>query len=439
MTAQKHLKQLVRSRMQKTGESYSTARRQIVRQAPDTPGSSRVPHHFPGSIPVAAALRSLLAHAGVRNPHTKAPYSEAMVFGLEGGIGAGVFAFHYAKEGFSSFYIAGRHGWQDDANWSAGARKRLGVKAIVKESSGAKPGEKHLRELLEGGRPVMAWVDASHLPHRAMPESWSGGGYHLITIYGIDDTTGTASIGDLGYEPVPISLADLALARGRIKKFKNRVLALEPPVKSPPLPEPIRAGISACVDGLVKCKMKNYRLDAFKAWADKLDGSKAADAWETIFPPGPLLYTGLWSVYEFIEHYGTGGGLCRPIFSDFLAESAAALTDPALDVLAKRYAELGRGWTALAEAALPDRVPALREVKELLARKWELMHTGGARAELVDCWKALAERGAAMKQSFPLDAAQSTALRRELKQRVTALYEGEVAALAALEGWSGRG
>lgn len=314
MTEHKHLKQLVRARMQKTGESYSTARRQIVRQAPDTPGSNSLPHHFPGNIPVVTALRSLLAHAGVRNPHTKAPFSEAMVFGLAGGIGAGMFAFHYAKENFSSFYIAGRHGWQDDANWSAGARKRLGVKAIVKESSGVKPAEKHLREFLEGGRPVMGWVDASHLPHRRMPAAWSGGGYHVITIYGIDDAAGTASIGDLADGPTTISLDALAEARGRIKKFKNRVLALEPAGKTTALEPLVRASIEACVDGLVKCKMKNFRLDAFNTWADKLDGSKAADSWEKIFPPGPLFYQGLWSVYEFIEHFGTGGGRCRMTF-----------------------------------------------------------------------------------------------------------------------------
>lgn len=413
MTERKHLKQLVRSRMQKTGESYSTARRQTVRQAPDSSGSNGLSHHFPGRIPVATALRSLLAYAGVRNPHTNAPFTEAMVFGLDGGIGAGVFAFHYAKEKFSSFFIAGRHGWQDDAGWSAGARKRLGVRSVVKESSGTKPAERHLRELLDGGRPVMAWVDASHLPHRALPASWSGGGYLVITIYGIDDAAGTATIGDLADHPIPISLGDLAQARGRIKKFKNRLLALEPAEKTPALPALIRSSIQGCVDGLVKCKMKNYRLDAFKMWADKLDGSKAADSWEKIFPPGPLLYTGLWSVYEFIERFGTGGGLCRTIFAEFLAEAAAALDDPKLKALAKRYAELGRDWTALARAALPDSVPELREVRDL---------------------PTLTERVAATKRRFPLDAKQSTALRKELKRRVMALYEGEVAALAELGG-----
>jgi hypothetical protein len=413
MTEHKHLKQLVRSRMQKTGESYSTARRQTVKQAPDTPQSNTLPHHFPGRIPVATALRSLLAHAGIRNPDTKAPFSEAMVLGLDGGIGAGMFAFHYAKENFSSFYIAGRHGWQDDANWSAGARKRLGVTSIVKESSGVKPAEKHLRELLEGGRPVMAWLDASHLSHRAMPGSWSGGAYHVITIYGIDDAAGTALIGDLADQPISVSLPDLAQARGRIKKFKNRVLALEPPGKIPALEPLVRSSIQACVDGLVKCKMKNFTLEAFKTWADKLDGSKAADSWEKIFPPGPLLYTGLWSVYEFIEQVGTGGGLCRPIFAEFLAEAGTALSDPKLHALAKRYAELGRDWSALAQAALPDNVPALREVRGM---------------------RTLTDRVAATKRDFPLDAKQSLALRRDLKERVTALYEGEVAALAELGG-----
>jgi hypothetical protein len=411
MTERKHLKQLVRSRMQKTGESYTTARRQLVEPAPRTPAAQPYPFHFAGRIPVATGLRSLLAHAGVTNPHTGAPFSEAMVFGIDGGIGAGLFAFHYAKENFSSFFIAGRHGWQDDKGWSSGARKRLGVAAIVKESSGIKPAEKHLRELLDGGRPVMAWVDAAHLPHRSMPPTWSGGAYHVITIYGIDDQAGTAIIGDLGGRPQTLPLADLAQARSRIKKFKNRLLALEPAGTTPPLAQLVGSSIQACVDGLVKCKMKNFTLEAFKGWADRLDGSRAADAWEKIFPPGPLLYTGLWSVYEFIEQSGTGGGLCRPLFAEFLEEAGASLKDARLTALARRYAELGRDWTALAHAALPDSVPELAEIRAM---------------------PALSERVAATQRKFPLNAAKSAALRRELKERVVSLYEREVAALEAL-------
>jgi hypothetical protein len=51
MTERKHFKQLVRSRMEKTGESYSTARRQLVRQTATAAPTLPQRQHFPGSIP----------------------------------------------------------------------------------------------------------------------------------------------------------------------------------------------------------------------------------------------------------------------------------------------------------------------------------------------------------------------------------------------------
>jgi len=405
MTEHKHLKQLVRSRMQKTGESYSTARRQMVRQAAASTETLPQYHHFPGNIPATTALRDLLAHAGVRAPHTKAPFSEAMVFGLAGGIGAGMFAFHYAKENFSSFFVAGRHSWYDHTAWVLAAVQRMGLTAVVRESSGVKPAEKHLRALLEGGRPVMAWLDASSLPI-------SGGMYSVTSVHAIDDGAGTALLGDLAEALVPVPLTELAAARAKTKKDKNRLLALDPAKPTPDLAKLVRGGIAACAESLVKGRMKNFTLAAFATWADRLDGSKAADAWEKIFPLGPLLYTGLKSITEFVEYYGTGGGLCRPIFAEFLEEAGAALGDRGLAALSERYAELGRGWSELADAALPDAVPAFRKTKELIA-----------------------EEGDVIQEKFPLDQAESAALRRELKRRVTALYEEEMAAAAGLAAW----
>lgn len=425
MTERKHFKRLVRARMEKTGEGYSTARRQVIRQDDPTTASTPQFHHFPGNTPGPTALRALLAGAGVRAPHTKAPFSEAMVFGIAGGIGAGVFAFHYAKENFSSFFVAGRHQWQDHKTWALAAAKRLGLTAIVKESSGVKPGEKQLRELLAGGRPVMVWLD------------FRGKQYHLATVHGIDDAAGVALVGDMGDELIPVPLASLATARGHTKKDKNRALALEPAKSVPPLQQLVHGGISACRSSLTTCKMKNFRLDAFKAWADKLDGSKAADSWEKIFSPGRLMYQGLRSITEYIEYYGTGGGLSRPLFAEFLGEAGDALADRKLKALSQRYADLGRQWSALADAALPDSVPMFRTVKETLAHKAEALATesDAAGSGLSLCEQAMARMDAEMKDGFPLDAAESAALRRELKGRVTALYEGEVAALGDLSDW----
>src|SRR6266851_9255758 len=102
MTARKNLKKLVRARMTKTGESYASARRQIIRQA-EPPTDPALRCHFPGNVPATTALRVLLAHAGVRAPRTDEPFSEALLFGIAGGIGVGVFQFVYEKEDFASF------------------------------------------------------------------------------------------------------------------------------------------------------------------------------------------------------------------------------------------------------------------------------------------------------------------------------------------------
>jgi hypothetical protein len=423
MTSRKHFKHLVRARMAKTGESYSAARRQILRQA-DAPSTKSAAFHFPGSVPSAGVLRALLAQAGVRNPHTGAPFSEAMVFGLAGGIGAGMFSFHYAKENVSTFYLAGRHLWQDHVAWAQAALDRLGLRAIIKQSSGVKPGEAQLRELLSGGRPVMAWVD----------------GYRIVAVHGLDDSQGVALVGDVGDELTALPLAELAATRARIKSYKNRLLAVEPARSAPKLEPGVREAVAACVRGLSTGRMKNFTLDAFATWADRLDGSKAPDAWEKIFPPGPHLYVGLRSITDSIEHSGTGGGLCRPIYADFLEEAAGLLKDRRLEQLATRYAELGKRWSALADAALPEQYPAFRETRDLLSQKAELRHRRpDDDGEADRCTQLMGEWVERMKRAFPLDAAASAALRRELKTRVSGLVDDERAALADLGAWSGAG
>ncbi len=355
------------------------------------------------------------------------PFSEAMVFGISGGIGAGVFAFHYAKENFSSFFIAGRHLWHDNQGWASSAIERFGATPVKRESTSPKAAEKQLRELLEGDRPVMVWL------------TFRGRQYHVATVHGIDDEAGIALVGDLGDELLRVPLEDLAVARATTNKDRNRALALEPAHAELPLETSVREGVGACVASLAHPKQVNFGLEAFRSWAERLDGSSGANSWETMFPPGPLMYAGLRSVCDFIEHYDTGGGLSRPLFAEFLGEAGDALGDAELRMLAERYAELGRGWTALADAALPDEVPAFREAKEILVRRAEAMAgaTTTDDAETASCERALTDAESLFKDGFPMDDAAARALRRDLKSRVLALYEAERGALDALGRWSG--
>src|SRR5262245_3125337 len=435
MTKQKQLKRLVRARMEKTGERYATARRQVIRTAPTRPADPTTQWHFPGNVPATTALRVLLAHAGVRDPHTGEPFSEPMLFGIAGGIGIGVFSFFYEKANHASFFIAGRHELQDDLGYLKHACARFGLKPTIRESSGTKTAEKHLREALAEG-PCVAWVDMVHLPHRAMPQTHSGGGYHVVTVYKADDTT--ATIGDLTDEPIELPLSDLAEARARIKKQKNRLLSVAGRAKTPDLSTLVRAGLAACVQKLRSPSMKaargNFQLDALKTWADRLNGSKDKECWERVFTPGPNLWRGLTGMHNWIEYYGTGGGLCRPLFADFLTEAAAALNDPRFAALARQYADLGRQWTELADAALPDGVPMFREAKTLIARKAELLASEGpaAAAGIRGVWDRGGELDRQAAECFPLSDNQCADLRANLKARVLAIHQGEVAALGSV-------
>ncbi len=432
MTQHRHLKQLARARMEKTGESYAAARRQIVQQVQQvvpTPAQPSSPH-FPGSVPAASGLRVLFPHAGLLAPHTGQPLGEAMVFGIAGGIGAGVFAFRYEKEDFSSFFVAGRHLWNDEVAYTRSACERVGLQPVIQESSGGKGAEKQLLAALDAG-PVLAWVDMAHLPHRALPKAFSGMMYHLVTVYDADSTGGTARIGDLGDDPVEIPLAALAEARGRIKSQKHRLLSVKGPGRPLDLQQAVDDGLRACHQALTSSKMKNFSLEAFKVWAERLHGSSGKESWEQMFPPGNHLWRGLTSIYEYVELYGTGGGLMRPVYAEFFAEAADALGRPALRELGERYAELGCGWSELADAALPSGVPLFREAKELLASRAELRLSGEV-DELRGAWARLGEMERQARECFPLTAAQAEALRRDLKARIETLYEGEKEALRAL-------
>jgi hypothetical protein len=433
MTRSKNLKRLVRERMQKTGERYAAARRQVVAQAtqPLVEGSAR--WHLPGNIPATTALRIALGAAGVRNPASGEPFSEAMLFGIAGGIGAGVFAFYYEEEDFSSFFVAGRHRWDDDLAYLQAAAQRLGLRPTVTETGGRRAAGEQLLEVLNSDRPAIAWVDAAVLPHRAMPESHQGGGYHVVTVYSSDDDS--VVIGDLTDHPIEVPSAVFADARARIKKFKNRVMSLQPASGAvPDLQSLVRSGMKQCDESMRKARMKNFTLEAFKTWADRMHGSSGKESWDRIFPRGARLWRGLTSVYDFIEHYGTGGGLMRPLYAEFLEEAAQTLDDHSLRALAEQYGELGRLWSELADAALPDDVPELGRAKRLLAEKAEAMVSGGddATAKIKDIWAQLEDLRVAARDSFPLSDDQCLDLRASLQQRILDIYEKENAALDAV-------
>ena len=429
MTKRSSFKKLVRERMKKTGESYSTARRHVI-AADAAHGPST---HYPGINPASTALRILLATAGVENPVTGKPFSEAMLLGIAGGIGAGVFSFRYEKEDFSSFFAAGRHSWHDNLAFMQGCLQRLGVECRVWESTSAKKGWEQLREALEYG-PVAAWVDMANLPYHGMPQSFSGGGYHLLVVQSLDEQREIAVVSDLMDEPLEVAFADLERARMRIRKDRQRLLAIAKTKGKADLDMAVREGISACVSGLTSARMKNFTLIAFEDWARQMHGSTGKQSWAAVFPRGRHLWTAMCWSHECIEYFFSGGGMLRPFFADFLEEAASQTARPALKELATQYRSIGRAWSELAGALLPadnETCRRARELFELRAESYNSMQDSGKQRERI--WQQITELQDQTQAEFPLDETKVDEMLGNAKQNLLAICEAERNALEAMQ------
>ncbi len=99
MTSRKQLKARIRARMARTGESYSTAHRHVAGPSNGSPAPvEHCGYRLRGGVhPVSSSLANVLAHHGVRAGGGE--LSEALVFGIAGGPGAGYILWEFAHSG----------------------------------------------------------------------------------------------------------------------------------------------------------------------------------------------------------------------------------------------------------------------------------------------------------------------------------------------------
>lgn len=187
VTRDKNSRKHIRAGVAKTGERYTGA------QGYESMG---------GAHAETAALSHVLAHAGVVSPSTGEPLSESLILGIGGGVGAGYFLFQY-QGAPPSFFVSGRHGWQDSAGFVTGACKRLGIEPQVHETSGAKVAARQLEATLAAGQPAVAWVNMYQLPYTGLQDCAEqplmvvfGNMYHVVVVAGMDDDASTYFVDD---------------------------------------------------------------------------------------------------------------------------------------------------------------------------------------------------------------------------------------------------
>ena len=433
MTRQKHLKERVRARMSKTGESYTAARRRVVAARPEAENTTSGYVLRGGTHPDTAALANTLANAGVTADSK--PLGEELILGIGGGVGAGYILWQFtgrppiATLGF-------RNQWQYPDRWLVKTCSRLGIEADVHETSGHVTAMRTLREAIskEGPKPLV-WIDMQEIGYWHFPERFSGmGGYPVVVV---DERDGRFFIDDRNSAAVSVAEATLRAARGRVSSYRNRLVTLEAPAEIPMhiLAEAIETGLEDQVRHLGS-DSDSFSLPAWRKWARMLTDTKHKKGWANAFADQKGLFGVLLTVYESIESSGFGGGSLRGLYARFLDTAADVVDRPALRRVAEGYRDLDKQWVGLAERCAPSHEEPFSRARELIDALHEHVLDGGdAQRPAADLTAQELWRLRDARDDEPLfDAPTFEGLLEELGGDIHALYEAErdvVAELAA--------
>ena len=256
MTTRKGFKRLVRARAAKTGESYATARRVLLGETgPSSPPPIDDPRTGQRGIhPDTASMAAVLASRGVVSPTTGRPLSEGLLLVAGGGLGAGYILWEFESRKAALLTLGFRNQWQYPGipGWFGKTTERLGVPAVLHETSGAKAAREALDAALEDGSPVVATVDQQTMGLWGLPPELSGyGGYPVVVTGRTDD--GAYLVDDRGTAPFVVPADVMAAARGRVGSYRHRLIELRPgpgPLPADRLRDALLAGLADQVDHL---------------------------------------------------------------------------------------------------------------------------------------------------------------------------------------------
>jgi hypothetical protein len=392
-------------------------------------------NQFDGTHWETGSVRNFFAQRGFRAPHTSEPYSEAFLLGISGGIVMGYFTFLY--EGYDpQCNILTRNTFDPLDKMLS----RLGVVQALEHTAKPERAEAILIDTLEGGQPAIVWADMWSLPYNALPRDEGMWGAFPLLVYGYEPGEETVYIADRARVPLTITPAELAAARSRIKKIKNRLLTLDAPVEDK-LASAVRLGICDTIqlfsEKPPKGSKNNFGLNAYQFWAKMLTQPKQRLSWEKQFPAGLPMYAGLTSAYNFAFLFGKGKeqDAERGLYANFLQEAALLLHNPALNEAAAWFRAAASAWQQLPSFLLPDAIQPFAESRELMLHKHTrfLDRGGQALEEIQAINNRLGEIRAAMTANFPLTQEEVLAFRERLAEKILAIHDVEETAVQALQ------
>jgi hypothetical protein len=357
MTEHRTRKRLVRERMARTGESYTTARRHVLariagERAPAVLPSGLVPGYdrFGGGQHHDSTL---LAHMLRQRGQS---YTEAMLCGLGGGIGFMYAVFEYKGLPPMLTIVAQHH----PEPWAPAALDRLGCPYRISHSTSTAAALGALRKELDGGNPVWCTIARSHAASGIDADPYP------VVVAGRDGTT--LYLDDVAASPRATDEAAFGAAWSAHRKGRHERLTVTG-TATVELTDAIRAAIATTVAHLTGPVLGNafdgnFGFSGMARLAEQLRDRRTKTGWLRRFGTPQTLGIGLARLAECLEVSYTAPAATRPLYADFLDEAGSLVRDAALAEAAQLFRASGALWSTVASRALEVMPPAYVEATE---------------------------------------------------------------------------
>ncbi len=390
-------------------------------------------NQFDGLHWETGTVRNYLDYCGAKAPHTGKPYSEALLMGISGGAVMGYFVFAY--QGIDPHARILTRNTFDPMETLL---QRLCAEPEVRQTASADRAVGNLVETLESGTPAITWADALTLPYEPHTYEFEFPHMQPVVVYGYDEEADRVSIADRARVPLFATTDELAEARAKVKKVRNRIMTLAMP-NADGIPEAVRSGIQDSIQLFTEKPPKgarhNFGFAAYQRWADALRKPKMRGGWDKEFPSGRKMYAGLESVFSDTHTYGKEGFAERDVFGDFLDEAALILDRPVLREAGEQFRKSALAWRDMGEMLLPDSVPVWAEARKLMLENQRLfLEEGGDSFETgqANCERLVAIRRE-METDFPLSDEEVVEFRERIAEQVLRISLLEESAVAAMK------
>ncbi|MHA7306791.1 BtrH N-terminal domain-containing protein [Arthrobacter sp. TMN-49] len=329
----------------------------------------------------------VFAASGTQNPFTKAPFTEAMLAGLAGGIGFMIFTFEY-KETTTASIVTRFH----PGPYTENLLRRSGANVNIQQTGSATLAQARLDAALETGVPAVVRLVRGKLPWVAQggPADMDSMDVAVVARDGADYL-----VDDGGGRLERIASEALAQARGSRKADKHwqahvvrgsgAELAgdvLTAAVVRQAIAETARALLShQAPPGIPSGYAKNFGIVGMAQWAERLRDTSTNRGWARIFGDPQRSVAGLDMLHGLLAGKRfSGPGALRPLYAQFLQEVAmlgvdaagVVLSEPALRDAATQYQALGERWDELTMLIGRDEEPDFAAMAAAVERIAEL-------------------------------------------------------------------